>query len=142
MKMKRRYAERTMIFVLVVVAMFMIFTERVSGHDQKDNLAAADAFRTIATSAVRDIMNENYYSNSGVMVTGSFEGKVVDHFTVRISHSRLNSLDDIQKQVLSQVILHTLNDAWRSAVLRTECSQSANTEMTNPEFSIILVCEE
>lgn len=136
--LKRRTIERTMIFVLVIITVLMCGTRKVQGENQVDNIEQAEAFRNRATSVVREVMKDRLYSNSGVMLTSSFEGKSVNCFTVQVHHDRFAYLSDDEKQVLCNEIEHVLEDLWISVSVSQGPVDLANTSMTNPQFSIIL----
>ena len=121
------------VFCLVLVIMVIVFGLRVTGSEVHDtNNEQAECFREIAPKQVREILENHLFSDSGVMLTASFENDYVTGFTVMISNKYFSRLNDISKQVLSSEIEKVMMDTW------DECGQDINDANEYPAFAVIL----
>lgn len=121
-----------MIFSAVVIIMVIAFSVRVSGNDiHESNYEQAEAFRQKAPKDVRHTLENHLFSNSGVMLTASFENEYVTGYTMMISNEHFGKLDDISKQVLSVELEKVMMDAW------DDCRMD-DSDTAYPHFSVVI----
>lgn len=121
------------VFAIVLVIMVIAFSLRVTGSEvHETNCEQAESFRQVAPAAVRTTLENHLFSNSGIMLTASFENEYVTGFTVMISNEYFGRLNDISKQVLSSELQKVMMDTW------DECGMNENSESDYPVFAVVL----
>lgn len=120
------------VFAIVLVIMVIAFSLRVTGSEvHETNCEQAESFRQVAPAAVRTTLENHLFSNSGIMLTASFENEYVTGYTMMISNEHFGKLDDISKQVLSVELEKVMMDAW------DDCRMD-DSDTAYPHFSVVI----
>ena len=106
---------KCLIGLTVLIMLVILLTVRVAGNSvHESNCEQAEAFRKTAPKIIRETLEGHLFSDSGIMLTASFENEYVTGFTVMISNENFIRLNDISKQVLCSEIQKIMMDTWNT----------------------------
>lgn len=106
-------SKKIFIGLTLLVTLIILLSVRAAGNSvHESNCEQAEAFRKAAPQIIRETLEGHLFSNSGIMLTSSFENEYVTGFTVMISNENFVRLNDISKQVLCSELQKIMMDTW------------------------------
>lgn len=123
----------------LLAVLILLLSVRVAGSSvHESNCEQAELFRKAAPGIIRETLEGHLFSNSGIMLTASFENEYVTGFTVMISNENFGKLNDISKQVLSSELQKVMIDTWDSCEISESEDGNASNVNEYPEFAVII----